>query len=226
MIITQRLFIIVGTPGSGKDLLIRAVNDMGAQHAQIVPKHTSRARRRDDGNEMICPGDPDYDLEGCDVTYENYADRYGIKSDRIWKGLRKGAFQVVVVSNIDAIKDLQRIFGELMVLIYVHSEKTAEEYRREEAKHGNGNGYVKRRTEEYGLAYRLYLENFLAFNHVLIYSGLREDLEDLYDQVFRLFRAYERGGLSYATAKPVVSGRIWTAVMPGNEPRIEPRIIE
>ena len=220
MIFTQRLFVIVGTPGSGKDLLIRAVNDMGAQHAQIVPKHTSRVRRRDDGNEMICPGDPGHDLEGCDVTYENYSEKYGIKSDKIWEGLKKGAFQVVVVSNLDAIKNLQRIFGELMVLIYVHSEMDAKEYQREEIKHEDDIDYVKRRADEYDFAYRLYLENFLAFNHALIYSGLPEDL---YDQIFRLFRAYERGDLSYATAKPVVSGRIWTGGTPG--PGKEPKII-
>ena len=206
MVSTQRLFVLVGASGSGKDLLIRAVNDMGARHAQIIPKHTSRDRLPNDGNEMTCDGDPGYDLDGCDIQYENYGDKYGIKSDEIWEGLRKGAFQVVVVSNLDAIKELRKIFGDLTVLIYVHSDMSAEEYRRVTAEYRNDADYVERRVTEYRLAFDIYLRHFLAFNHVLIYAGLDEDL---YDQIFRLFRAYERGDLPYTTARPVASGRIW-----------------
>jgi len=206
MTATPRLFVIVGTPGSGKDLLIRAVNDLGTLHAGIVPKHTSRARRSDDSEEMIFSDHSDYDLAGCDIRYDNYGDEYGIKSVQIWEGLRKGNSQVAVVSDLDAIKELQRIFGEFMVLVYVHSRMDAEEYRREAAKHGDDAGYVERRVAEYHHAFDIYLRHFLAFNHVLIYSGLPEDL---YDQIFRLFRAYERGDLPYTTAKPIASGRIW-----------------
>jgi hypothetical protein len=202
---TPRLFVIVGTPGSGKDILIRAVNALGARHADAVPKHTSRDRRHDDGEEMICPGDTGYDLGKCDIRYENYGDSYGIRSRRIWDGLRKQRFQVAVVSDIDAIRQLQEIFGQLMVLIYIHSEKSIEDYRADQEKYGDL-GYVDRRVEEYEQARELYLKHFLAFNHVLISAGLDEDL---YDQMFRLFRAYERGELGRATARPVASGRVW-----------------
>lgn len=220
MIFVQRLFVIVGTPGSGKDLLIRAVSDLGAQHAQIVPKHTSRARRDDDSKEMIFEEDDDYNLDGCDITYENYEDTYGIESARIWEGLRRGAFQVVVASSIKAINQLRKIFGDLMVLVYVHSEMDAKEYKRTEEKYGGKDTeYVRRRAAGYQLALDIYLRNFLAFDHVLIYSGLKENL---FDQIFRLFRAYERGDLHYAGAKPVTSERFWTDMMSQEPP---PRII-
>jgi guanylate kinase len=200
----RRLVVLVGTPGSGKDMLIRAVNDLGAQHAQIVPKHTSRGRLEDDRNEMICPGDPGYDLEGCDIQYENYGDRYGIHPSKIWDILGADNFPVVVVSDIEAINRLRALFGELVLLIYVHSEKRAEEYKQEQAKLGQDAMYVERRTAEYRQAFDIYLENFLAFDHVLINSGLPEDL---YDQIFRLFRAYELD-LGHAAVKMPVSERI------------------
>jgi hypothetical protein len=192
MVFTPKLVAVVGTPGSGKDLLIRAVNDLGVQHAQIVPKHTSRLRRADDGNEMICSGDPEYNLEVCDLVYENFGDRYGIECSRIWEGLRNGVFQVVVVSNIDAINRLRERFGELLILVYVHSEIGADEYLKVEAALGQDSSYVKKRVEGYQSAFKLYLKNFLAFDHVLIYSGIQEDL---FDQIFRLFRAYEQSDL-------------------------------
>lgn len=194
MMSTPKLIVVVGAPGSGKDLLIRAVKDMGSQHAQIVPKHTSRRRRPDDGSEMICPGDRNYDLKGCDVTYKNYKDCYGIESNRIWQGLRRGVFQLVVVSNPQAINELRRRFGELLVLVYVHSEMTPEEYLKSEDVVESKSSYVRKRAEQYQIAFDLYLKNFLAFDHVLIYSGIKEDL---FDQIFRLFRGYEQASTLY-----------------------------
>lgn len=213
---TPRLFVIVGTPGSGKDILIRAVNIFGRQHADIVPKHTSRPRRSDDGEEMICPGDEGHDLESCDVVYENYGDKYGIRSYKIWMGFGRHRFQVAVVSDLNAIKELQGIFGELLVLVYVHSNKSVEDYRKEEYKKAKTmqDDYVESRVREYEQAKQLYLSHFLAFNHVLIWAGLEEDL---YDQMFRLFRAYEQGYLSHAMARPISSGRIWD-IRDGSEP--------
>ncbi|MBN1813567.1 MAG: hypothetical protein JXA14_17140 [Anaerolineae bacterium] len=217
MVFLQRLVIVVGAPGSGKDWLIRAVNDLGTQHAEIVPKHTSRKRWPDDGPEMICPGDPGHNLAGCDITYENYGDSYGIESARIWEGLRQGAFQVVVVSKVDAINKLHKMFGELVLLVYVHSETDAEEYRLLETELGKDTEYIARRAAEYLTAFDIYLRNFLAFEHVLIHFGLKEDL---FDQIFRLFRAYERGDLYYTRSKPLLSERFWIEMMTQNTPHI------
>ena len=186
------LVVVVGAPGSGKDLLIRAVNDLGTQHAQIVPKHTSRQRRQDDGNEMICPGDENYDIEACDIIYENYGDRYGFECSMIWQGLKKGIFQVIVVSDINAINKLKEKFCNIMITVYVHSETNADEYERTEVAFGDDTNYVKQRSKNYRQAFDIFLKNFLAFDHVFIYTG---NPEDLFDQIFRLFRAYERGDI-------------------------------
>ena len=220
----QRLFVIVGTPGSGKDELIRAVDDLAVQHARIVPKHTSRKRRQDDSDEIVCPEDRGYDLESCDITYENYGDKYGIKTSQIWEGLSKGIFQVIVVSNIEAINKLRDIFGELVLLVYVHSEVDADDYRRVEAKRKSDPEYldaeyVEQRAENYRLAFDIFLENYLAFHHVLINSG---SSDNLIDQMFRLFRAYERGDLS-SVAQSLVTERVWTYLT--QEPLKSPIII-
>lgn len=190
----QRLIVLVGSPGSGKDLLIRAVNKLGAQHAEVIPKHTSRERWQDDEQEMIFADDQNYGLESCDIQYSNYGDQYGINSSLIWASLSKGVFPVVVVSNIDAINQFRNKFGDLIVLVYVHSEKDGEKYKNEEAKL-KGAHYIQPRVAEYRQAYEIYLNNFQAFDHVLINCG---DPEDLYDQMFRLFRAYEQGDLPSA----------------------------
>lgn len=183
---TPRLVVVVGDPGSGKDFVIQAVGDLGAQHAEIVPKHTSRNRRPDDMSEMICADDPEFDLDACDVVYENFDTFYGLETKRIWKGIEEGAFQVAVVSEVGAINTLRSIFGSLLILVYVHSQLTEEEFQQQAEEEDE---YVRRRLADFRRAFRVYVRNFAAFDHVLIWSGDRENLSD---QIFRLFRAYER----------------------------------
>jgi len=202
----QRLIILVGSPGSGKDLLIRAIDDLGAQHAQVIPKHTSRKRRLDDRKEMICPDDLDFDLLSCDIKYDNYGDKYGIDSSLIWSSLQKGVFPVVVVSNSDAIDQLHQKFGDLLVLVYVHSEMDANDFRYADENNKKGELYIERRVSEYRQAFDLYLKHFRIFEHVLINCGVPEDL---FDQIFRLFRAYERGDLFFNVTQSTLSERFW-----------------
>jgi len=200
-------------PASGKDELIAAVDILGAAHAQIVPKHSDREWRIGDGNEMICRtmaapdkegaaiANPLYDLNGCDIRYENYGKHYGIKTSDIWDKLSKGIFQVVVVSNKDALNKLRLTFGKLVVMIYVHSLVGKEEYikretQKEKEKSKNAPAYkinyeyLRKHGEDFDMAWKLYEDNFMLFDHVLIYT---EKQEDLFYQIFRLFRAYEHG---------------------------------
>lgn len=200
---TPRLFIVVGNPASGKDELIAAVNVIGTLHAEIVPKHTNRLWIVGDGSEMICPNGPNsqqYDLDNCDITYLNYGTKYGIKSSYIWSKLKKGINQVVVVSNKDALNKLKKMFGDLAVVIYVYAPITSDEYRASEEqkqqkkqtsdpKYIINQEYIDERVHNFDMAWKLYEDNFLLFDHVFIYADKQEDL---FDQIFRLFRAYEK----------------------------------
>lgn len=211
---TPRLFIVVGNPASGKDELISAVNILGSLHAEIVPKHTNRSWRPGDDAEMICewiPSDNDdiselmhndkFDLDGCDITYTNYNAKYGIKTDAIWDKLRTGVSQVLVVSNKEALNELKNIFGSLAVILYVYSQVTREEYlekerlkeekkMREDPNYKSDPNYLKQRADNFDMSWKLYEDNFMLFDHVFIYADKEEDL---FDQIFRLFRAYEKG---------------------------------
>lgn len=183
--------VVVGTPGSGKDILIQAVNDLGTLHARIVPKHTTRKRQPDDGGEMICSDDTLFDLNGCDIRYDNYSDSYGMKSSEIWDYVRSGICQVIVISNVAAINKLFKIFGDLIKLVFVHSEIDREQYRKEQTQLGKPLAYIESRFDEYDKAYNIYFSNFAKFSHVLIFADSKEDF---FDQIFRLFNYYETIG--------------------------------
>lgn len=186
-----RLYIVVGTPGSGKDELVRAVRMLGETHAGVVPKHTSRERHSDDGDEMVCINDPGYDLDSCQLTYGNYKSRYGVRTDLVWEGLKRGVSQVLVVSNAGAIRQLIKEFDAFITLVYVHSVLDESDLEAQALQHAGWNAdYLQARRENYWDAFDFYEQNVTAFDHVLIHAGANEDL---YDQIFRLFRAYERG---------------------------------
>lgn len=177
----SNIFVIVGGECSGKDEVIRAVYELGGFHAQIIPKFTSRMRQANDGREIRCnylfeeqenkdvyvvkSQEDDQEYE-CDIVYIKNENYYGIDSHKIWEGLRKNKFQVIVASEIEPINILKRKFGSLVKLIFIHAQTEAEE----------------------SPEFNLFINNFNAFDHVLIYESKKEDL---YDQLFRLFRAYE-----------------------------------
>lgn len=205
---TPKLFVVIGSPASGKDELIQAVNSLGQLHACVVPKHTDRKWRPDDGNEMICKqipdragnliDNPEYNMDSCEIQYNNYGSNYGVCVERIWDGLRDGVHQVLVVSNVDALNKLKQVFGSLAVFLYVYSETTKAQYMDKEREkfrkknpgaNADSSDYLRKREENFDMAWKLYEDNFMLFDHVFIYSNRPEDL---YDQIFRLFRYYEK----------------------------------
>lgn len=174
------IFVIVGGSHSGKDEIIRAIQDLGGLHAQIIPKFTSRPRQEDDEKEIRCNYIFEKEDNGnylvrsresgesyiCDIVYKKNSNEYGIDTHQIWEGLREQKFQVIVVSEVEAINKLIEKFGSLVILIYVYGIEEDSDLPE----------------------FRLFIENFNEFDHVLISEARKEDL---YDQLFRLFRAYE-----------------------------------
>lgn len=59
---TPKTFVIAGNSASGKDQLVRAIQNLGKLQADIIPKYTVRIQEKDDENEMICRLKPNEDL--------------------------------------------------------------------------------------------------------------------------------------------------------------------
>ena len=114
--------------------------------------------------------------------------------------------QVAVVSDSDALNQLKGKFGNLAVVVYVYSQISREQYREQQIQNKlnpkNGTkksqlteddlAYIEKHVADFDKAWQIYVDNFILFDHVLIYADMQEDL---FDQVFRLFKAYERGFL-------------------------------
>lgn len=170
----NKIFIIAGNAGSGKDYIIQGAHEIGCVQ---VSKHTSRNRNPDDGDEMICNGDPKFDLAGCDITYSRYGTTYGIRTDDILKNLIFGkAHQVIVCSDMDTITALKAKFGESVVTLYVHSDITAEEFLAQETEQKSRRDYIEARLKEFSKAHYGYIQNIGIFDKCLIFADDRKEL--------------------------------------------------
>ena len=118
---------------------------------------------------------------------------YTIDMDRLRAGLSLGRSQVIALSDIHTILKLKQEFGDQVVPVYCNSQISKEEFQRYAG--GDEIGIAKR--EEFERQLTDFIENFMLFRHVVIYAenelGHASDSrqEELIDQLFRLFRAYE-----------------------------------
>lgn len=183
-----KIYIFIGNPGSGKDEALETIRVQSLLHSIIMPKHTTRARKEDDGEEMICPGDELFDMDSCDLTYVNYGNTYGINTQELQERLEDGISSSIVVSNAEAIKKLKEKFPNKLVTIYIHG-LSKEEYIIQQKEHLEDE-YVKERIEKYHQADELYYNQWLDFNHTIIDNN---DLTDLKLQINNIMRYYEEG---------------------------------
>lgn len=183
-----KIYLFTGNPGSGKDDALETIRVQGILHSIIVPKHTTRARKEDDGEEMICPEDNGFNMEECDIQYTNYGSTYGINTEDITQRLKDGISSSIVVSNKGAIEELERKFPEEVVKIYIQG-LSKEEYILQQKDYLEEE-YVRNRIEEYEMADELYYDQWLDFDHVIINNG---DLVDLKVQIDTIQRYYEEG---------------------------------
>ncbi len=135
---------------------------------------------------MICPEDKGYDIESCDIKYNNFGTTYGINTQELRDRLSDGISSSLVVSNLEALNELQRKFPEEIVNIYMQGLSKAEYMIKE--KDRLEEPYVKRRIDEYEKADELYYSQWMSFNHIIIDNG---DLADLKIQIDTIQRYYE-----------------------------------
>ena len=185
---SPKIYVFIGNPGSGKDNALEIIRVQSLLHSIIMPKHTTRKRKEDDGEEMICPEDELFNMNSCDLRYNNYGSTYGINTQKLDERLKDGISSSLIVSNAEAIKKLQAKYTDDLVTIYIHG-LSKEEYKIQQKDHLEDD-YVKERLEKYEQADELYYNNWLDFNHVIIDNG---DATDLKLQLDNIMTYYEEG---------------------------------
>jgi guanylate kinase len=192
------IFLLCAPPSSGKGTLSEALRLMGTSYISNVTKVTDRAPRDNDGSEIHALGSwcgPDKRSERRGIIHEKQYDitylfndtRYGLNTEDIWTGISRGRAQLVI-TNMQVIPRLRRVFGSLIVPVYLYSTRTPREIRNYliETKRLTG-VQADRRLKKANLVFRDYIQHIDWFHHVLLNTG---DVDDLIDQMFNLLSRY------------------------------------
>lgn len=182
-----KIYALIGSPGSGKKELLKIIKTQGILHSLIMPKHSTRSRRDDDGEEIICFGEKNYNMDACDIKYENYGNLYGIDTRELKARLDDGISSSIIVSNISALRQLQEKFPNELVKIYIHGLSKAEYLLKHQDELDNI--YVISRLKNYDSADELYREYWMDLDHVIIDNG---DTTTLKNQMYNIMKYYEK----------------------------------
>ena len=205
------LYVVSGNGASGKDELIEATRSMGKLYADVLTKYTSRDQKEGDGSELICQRNICADGYIDNPAYQEYVERRKQDPDRYWSYFANGSFEytidmvqlrqslscgrslVIALSDIPTIERLMTEFPEQVVPIYCNSQISEKEFLRI---HGNDE-VAKGKLNAFKTKIIEFIQNYMLFRHVVIYAenklGHESDArqEELIDQLFRIFRAYE-----------------------------------
>lgn len=171
----RKIYILSGNASSGKDFLVRSARKL---NCIVIPKHTSRQRNPNDGDEMICSGDLNFNLEHCDLIYEKFeGTQYGIEKDRILKNyIFENRNQILTCSHIGTIQKLKNTFGRAVIPLYVHSDITPEEYASIESQEGSDGKYIQARMRAFKEAHYDYINNIGLYDRCLVYANDEKEL--------------------------------------------------
>lgn len=258
-----RVYVVAGTPGSGKSLLMRLVGKVVEENpgfrAAILQKTTTRRPRGDEGPEILPVryegtatlvktdqllsfvrthaqyyswdresgelrlsgpmlfeeaqellhyiGDDRPSKEeverlyresnaidkDCDVVYEQYTRRYGLRTRDIITHLSKGQSAFVIVNDVRAIRELRDAFGPLVVVTFVYRQPADLLTMQAERGAMGANGQpdsaqAERRRRKSQVILRRYIENIELFDHVIL--NTTDDGSDLLHQLRGIVRKH------------------------------------
>lgn len=192
-----RLFIISGTPTSGKTTLINMIRLEPSLNAVVVPKYATRSWRNvsDDTQYNATVSDKAFDF-----TYPYHNNRYGVSVQAIYDILSRGFNGFIIVSPPRIVRQMKQVLGSLATTIYLHSNRAEAELVEIVTQRRNATGVyrniltqeldkeVRTRTINMRVVRRQYVENIALYDHVLLNTASQENL---LLQLKNIVRAYQ-----------------------------------
>jgi len=179
------IITLTGPSQSGKSLLMKKIQQLGEKlnkkgilfSPKIIKKYTTRYLRWDE-EKLIKQGEQ-ADVEhvqqipeNCDLVYQTYGVQYGIPTKLLSKGLEKGQSPIIIINDIRAVEEIQKYFsGKVLSLFLFRKIPELEDFKKEAQNRGNiSEAEVVARYEKAVAIYRIYIENIILFDNVILNS--------------------------------------------------------
>lgn len=207
---SARFYIISGSSGSGKTVLLDLIQNQCTFKAVIAPKYSTRSERKgefDDIKHVAQINDEEYTFV---YPMNNYI--YGIRAGEVMDIIGQGYNVFIVLSDLRIVEEVKQFFGSIAVSLYIYRNlspaqlgKVLEE--REKArgiKQENTVPFPKQKQTRLNRLYlmqRQYVDNITLFDHAILNT---RKPQDMLQQVTNLVEGYEKGIMRKGMKGPVI----------------------
>lgn len=106
---------------------------------------------------------------GCDLVYEQYGNRYGVKLAEIYELLKKGYSPIIILNDIRTVEDIKTSLGNQCKALFIFREiPNMEKFRAEGSKRNESEDTIRFRFEKAEAIYRIYIENIHIFDKLIL----------------------------------------------------------
>lgn len=141
----------------------------------IFKKYTTRSPRATD-DDVICVKDMPAE---CDLVYEQYGVRYGIRFDDLYEHLEHGESPIIVLNDVRAVEDVRTALWPQVVSLFLYRQPPdLQKFIDEESKRavkGVSEEEIRvsaqSRFDKAKSIYRIYIENIHLFDNVILNTG-------------------------------------------------------
>lgn len=190
------IITLTGPSQSGKSLLMSKIQNLGAAlrekgeffYPEIIRKYTTRHLRWDEERMLEKGKHADVEHvnkipEECDVVYQTYGVRYGIQTRILSEKLEQGYSPVIILNDIRVVEEIRKFFsGRVLSLFLFRKVPQLEDFKKEAQNRGNiSETEVVARYEKAVAIYRIYIENIILFDNVVLNSVEYESGEEQTD---------------------------------------------
>lgn len=188
------VFVVAAASGSGKGLLMEALNTtLGSNSITVIKKMAMRdpkANDRRDGTVAIgasgeLPADFDFHWRF------HHSDRwsgvkYAVRTGEISSNIERGR-QQIVISNMDQFAKFRALVGEHAIFLYLHRLASEDDIRTFQYSRCNTSEEAEQRIGEIRSVHQQYVDRIGEFDHVLLNTAYEEDL---IEQMLQLVEHY------------------------------------
>ena len=163
------IITITGPSGSGKSIILKMIEEVNSNY-HILPKYTTRARRKDDDDSIINVSKLP---KNCDYSYTQYGEEYGFSSNQIYDFLIKGKKPVIIINDQKVLEALHEKYGSSMRSYFIHREKPSIK-RLIEINNSRGvtdSDVIKERFEVAKNIYGMYTDEIQLFDSIILNTG-------------------------------------------------------
>ena len=114
----------------------------------------------------------------CDLAYEQFGDRYGLRLADLYEHLKSGETPIVILNDVRTVEDIKTKLGGQCFSVFIFREKpNLEHFNSEGEKRGESPEATKIRYRKATAIYRIYIENIHIFDKLLL--NIEEGTESL-----------------------------------------------